>query len=279
MMKVVAGDKMLPVLGIHSEYIYCEGSTRPCLTFDLSGEGISQEQVEALVSNPISIFDENGDLMGVQENFNRVASFQLTLVQVQDAEVTIQALRQQILDLQQSIDSKVEAGKEELRRQLADQAVQKSAEIEREVTQEKNRSAEALSALKLAHRRELEDSLKSLEMELEETILSHRGDSNPKLEAAWDPNERYVTGDQVTGYIALRFSRGKKPEENLGTYWSPKSDVKTPVDWESIPNRSTIERLTLVTCDGKTWVCVAPHLKSLVFRPKVGSTKWEEVET
>lgn len=98
--------------------------------------------------------------------------------------------------------------------------------------------------------------------------------SPPSQGAPWDAETRYITGDTVEGYIALKYSRNKPPAENLGTYWAVQT-VTYPA-WGDIEDGAVIEVDTIVTYNGKTWKCTEQHIKSTVYKPKAGSSKWNE---
>ena len=97
----------------------------------------------------------------------------------------------------------------------------------------------------------------------------------PTQGAPWDAETRYIAGDTVEGgYVALKYSRNKPPAENLGTYWAVQT-VTYPA-WGDIEDGTVIEVGTVVTYGGKTWRCTEQHIKSTVYKPKAGSTKWSE---
>lgn len=96
----------------------------------------------------------------------------------------------------------------------------------------------------------------------------------PTQGAPWDAETRYIAGDTVEGYVALRYSRGKNPTDHLGTYWAVQT-VTYPA-WSDIEDGTVIEADTIVTYNGKTWRCTEQHIKSTVYKPKAGSTKWSE---
>ena len=100
----------------------------------------------------------------------------------------------------------------------------------------------------------------------------------PTQGAPWDAETRYITGDTVEGgYVALRYSRGKDPADtaNLGVYWEiPQFSYPA---WGDIEDGTVIEVNTIVTYNGKTWQCTEQHIKSTVYKPKAGSTKWTEI--
>lgn len=93
--------------------------------------------------------------------------------------------------------------------------------------------------------------------------------------APWNAETRYIAGDTVEGgYVALKYSRNKPPAENLGTYWAVQT-VTYPA-WSDIEDGTVIEVGTVVTYGGKTWRCTEQHIKSTVYKPKTGSSKWSE---
>ena len=96
----------------------------------------------------------------------------------------------------------------------------------------------------------------------------------PTQGAPWDAETRYIAGDTVEGYIALKYSRNKPPAENLGTYWAVQT-VTYPA-WGDIEDGTVITEDTIVTHEGKSWRCISQHIKSAVYRPKTGSSKWSE---
>lgn len=97
----------------------------------------------------------------------------------------------------------------------------------------------------------------------------------PTQGALWDAETRYIAGDTVEGgYVALKYSRNKPPAENLGTYWAVQT-VTYPA-WGDIEDGTVIEVDTIVTYNGKTWQCTEQHIKSTVYKPKAGSSKWSE---
>ena len=99
----------------------------------------------------------------------------------------------------------------------------------------------------------------------------------PTQGAPWNAETRYIAGDTVEGgYVALRYSRGKDPADtaNLGVYWEM-PQVSYPA-WSDIEDGTVIEVDTIVTYNGKTWQCTEQHIKSTVYKPKAGSSKWSE---
>lgn len=99
----------------------------------------------------------------------------------------------------------------------------------------------------------------------------------PTQGAPWDAETRYIAGDTVEGgYVALRYSRGKDPADtaNLGVYWEM-PQFSYPA-WNDIEDGTVITEDTIVTYNGKTWQCTEQHIKSTVYKPKAGSTKWSE---
>ena len=99
--------------------------------------------------------------------------------------------------------------------------------------------------------------------------------SPPSQGAPWDAETRYIAGDTVEGgYVALKYSRNKPPAANLGTYWAVQT-VTYPA-WDDIEDGTVIEVDTIVTYNGKTWQCTEQHIKSTVYKPKAGSSKWSE---
>ena len=112
--------------------------------------------------------------------------------------------------------------------------------------------------------------------ELEQLLADARAGltPTPTQGAPWDAETRYIAGDTVEGYVALKYSRNKPPAANLGTYWAVQT-VTYPA-WGDIEDGTVIEADTIVTYNGKTWQCTEQHIKSTVYKPKAGSSKWSE---
>ena len=119
---------------------------------------------------------------------------------------------------------------------------------------------------------ELADTHAELEQLLADTRVNLA--PTPTQGAPWDAETRYITGDTVEGYVALKYSRNKPPAANLGTYWAVQT-VTYPA-WGDIEDGTVIEADTIVTYNGKTWQCTEQHIKSTVYKPKAGSSKWSE---
>lgn len=100
--------------------------------------------------------------------------------------------------------------------------------------------------------------------------------SIPVQGAEWSTEMRYIAGDTVEGgYIALKYNRNKNPADYLGVYWA--YDEAEIVAWDTIEDGTVIYAGGIVSYGGKTWRCVEQHIKSTVYKPKAGSTKWAEV--
>ena len=112
--------------------------------------------------------------------------------------------------------------------------------------------------------------------ELEQLLANARASltPTPTQGAPWDAETRYIAGDAVEGYVALKYSRNKPPADYLGTYWTLQT-VTYPT-WSDIEDGTVIEVGTVVTYGGKTWRCTEQHIKSTVYKPKAGSSKWSE---
>ena len=97
--------------------------------------------------------------------------------------------------------------------------------------------------------------------------------------AAWDSAKGYMTGDTATDggvlYVSARFNRGKQPSLHPG-YWETVTAPALPA-WADIEDGAVITEGTRVTHDGAEWLCTAQHIKSTVYKPKAGSSKWEKV--
>ena len=120
---------------------------------------------------------------------------------------------------------------------------------------------------------ELADTHAELEQLLADTRVNLT--PTPAQGAPWDAETRYIAGDTVEGgYVAIRYSRGKNPTDHLGTYWTLQT-VTYPA-WGDIEDGTVIEVDTIVTYNGKTWQCTEQHIKSTVYKPKAGSSRWSE---
>ncbi len=145
-----------------------------------------------------------------------------------------------------------------------------------------NRHAEAVS--RREERRAAEAAARATAAELEEartelaeTIAAARDNliSPPEQGAPWNAETRYTAGDTVEGgYIALRYNRNKNPADYLGVYWE--HDAAEIVAWDSIEDGTVIYEGGIVSYGGKNWICTAQHIKSTVYKPKAGSSKWSE---
>lgn len=99
----------------------------------------------------------------------------------------------------------------------------------------------------------------------------------PTPGAEWSPTTRYTTGDTAMHgsvlYTAAKYSRGKSPADNPDCWASP--SAPTYQVWGDITDGTVIAEGTIVTHGGATWVCTSQHIKSTVYKPKAGSSKWE----
>ena len=97
--------------------------------------------------------------------------------------------------------------------------------------------------------------------------------------AAWSSLITYLRDEVVERngkqYVALRYSKNKPPEENTDLWELLPDEIPIPA-WTDITDGAVIEEGTVLTHDGKVWVCISQHIKSTVYKPKAGSSKWEE---
>ena len=96
--------------------------------------------------------------------------------------------------------------------------------------------------------------------------------------AAWSSLITYLRDEIVERggkqYAALRYSKNKPPEENP-ELWELVSE-ETPVPaWADLTDGEVVLEGVTVSHDGKIWVCISQHIKSTVYKPKDGSSKWE----
>lgn len=101
----------------------------------------------------------------------------------------------------------------------------------------------------------------------------------PSQGAAWDSNLRYIAGDTATvdgiSYTALRYSKGKNPPDSPN-HWGVTQAPSYPA-WDSIEDGTVIMEGEIVTYNGATWQCTSQHIKSNVYKPKAGSSKWQQI--
>lgn len=99
----------------------------------------------------------------------------------------------------------------------------------------------------------------------------------PTPGAEWLPTARYTPGDTVTlggvEYEALRYSRGQSPDTS-SEHWRLVPTEPVYPAWADIADGTVITEGMIVTHDGVTWLCASQHIKSTVYKPKAGSSKW-----
>lgn len=137
------------------------------------------------------------------------------------------------------------------------------------------RKSELLRSAK-AEREEAFASMAAATGELDEMIVAARDGlvAVPTQGSAWNAETRYMAGDTVEGgYVALRYNRGKEPSQYLGVYWEIQEDEV--IEWESIEDGTILYEGGVVSYDGVIWICTSQHMKSTVYKPKDGSSKWE----
>ena len=97
---------------------------------------------------------------------------------------------------------------------------------------------------------------------------------------AWSDTANYIEGDTVLFdgvlYTALRYSKGRMPSESP-EHWGLKATEETCPQWIELPEGEPV--LEGVRCwqDGILWECIMQHIKSTVYKPKAGSSRWQEV--
>lgn len=121
----------------------------------------------------------------------------------------------------------------------------------------------------------------SIAADLDEVLIAAREGivPVPSPGAAWDSNLRYIAGDTATvdgiSYTAVRYSKGKNPPDSPD-YWEVTPEPSYPA-WDSIEDGTVIMEGEIVTYDGATWQCTSQHIKSIVYKPKAGSSKWQQI--
>ena len=123
--------------------------------------------------------------------------------------------------------------------------------------------------------------LAAIAADLNEVLIAARAGlvSVPTPGEAWSADLRYITGDTATvdgiSYTALRYSKGKNPPDSPD-YWEVTSEPSYPA-WDSIEDGTVIKEGEIVTYNGATWQCTSQHIKSTVYKPKDGSSKWVQI--
>jgi len=156
--------------------------------------------------------------------------------------------------------------------------VTKTDDAQREIARVRAESEAALRELqkKLDER---ESAADQAQLDLEEALEAARSGlvPIPASGSGWSAVTRYIKGDRVAGFVALRYSRDKDPvnPENIGAYWAvDNASGPAVLVWSEIPDLTVIEVDTVVKHNNQTWICTARHLKSVVFMPKAGSIRW-----
>ena len=123
--------------------------------------------------------------------------------------------------------------------------------------------------------------LAAIAADLNEVLIAAREGlvSIPTPGDAWSAELRYIAGDTATvdgiSYTALRYSKGKNPPDSPD-YWEVTPEPSYPA-WDSIEDGTVIKEGEIVTYNGATWQCTSQHIKSTVYKPKDGSSKWVQI--
>ena len=123
--------------------------------------------------------------------------------------------------------------------------------------------------------------LAAIAADLNEVLIAAREGlvSIPTPGDAWSAELRYIAGDTATvdgiSYTALRYSKGKNPPDSPD-YWEVTPEPSYPA-WDSIEDGTVIKEGEIVTYNGATWQCTSQHIKSTVYKPKAGSSKWVQI--
>ena len=99
-MYIMAGDKTIKNCTVYSERTIYNNVSRLALRIVLDG-GITNDDIAALTSNGIMLYNEDGDLQGTHEGFNTVARHEIILAKISDME----ALQDERDTAQQKLDS------------------------------------------------------------------------------------------------------------------------------------------------------------------------------
>ncbi len=93
----------------------------------------------------------------------------------------------------------------------------------------------------------------------------------------------YILGDSVTGsdgieyvYILDKARKGKDPTlpENIGVYWKVKPVSPEYQEWDSYPELFEFSKNYITSHNSLLWICDKQHLKSVLYEPKEGSSRW-----
>lgn len=123
--------------------------------------------------------------------------------------------------------------------------------------------------------------LAAIAADLNEVLIAAREGlvSIPTPGDAWSAELRYIAGDTATvdgvSYTAVRYSKGKNPPDSPD-YWEVTPEPSYPA-WDSIEDGTVIKEGEIVTYNGATWQCTSQHIKSTVYKPKDGSSKWVQI--
>lgn len=123
--------------------------------------------------------------------------------------------------------------------------------------------------------------LAAIAADLNEVLIAAREGlvSIPTPGAAWSSDLRYIAGDTATvdgiSYTALKYSKGKNPPDSPN-HWEI-TQVSSYPAWDSIEDGTVIMEGEIVTYNGATWQCTSQHIKSNVYKPKAGSSKWQQI--
>lgn len=142
--------------------------------------------------------------------------------------------------------------------------------------------AEELKAFRASIIAEVKAEIAERNTETEKSIIEGIREnlaSPPQDGEEWDNRKSYIAGDVVAlggkSFTAVHYSRGKSPAD-YPKLWEAMSAEEPIAAWADIPDGTVIAEGDKVTHDGKTWVCKSQHIKSTVYKPKAGSSKWGE---
>lgn len=281
-MKIIGGNAEIVVDSTpFMENTFFAGSTRPCLRFSLVGSGVTPEQLVALTQNPITIVDDDGNDMGTYQGYNTVASLNLVLVQVQDYELTISELEDKLRLKDVERENLVASMNEDFNRREASLRAQAATDMAKALSEAQSAASAHLLEVQLSLQKQIDDISRHNDLVIEEVIATVRKEYGDDLiqdePKAWDESRLYISGDWVPGYIAVKYSRGKKPEDNVGTYWAHYVSPDEIPFWDDIPDGETIPAGKIVYHDDLEWCSITDHIRSSVFEPGGDNSKWEKI--
>lgn len=277
-MVLYVGEQVVHVQNAFMESTHFAGSTRPCLRFDVGASGVTSEEVTALTTNPILLYDDEGNKMGEYEGYNTLASLNLVLVQVQASEVIIADLEAKIRQKDAEKGAQIAALNEHFGVEMANARAQFQTDIAQALSEADSRASENLLNVQRAFEQQIRDLSNRNDLIIEEVVASVRQQCGyvQSLEE-YDPDKPYISGDRVPGFICIKYSRGNAPDQSVGTFWAHYISPEEVPEWEGLTFGLIIHAGTVVYHNDAEWACTSDHLVSAAFEPVPNSPKWEKI--